>query len=96
VLLVAACSAWAGIFVVLGLWVLLDAGSRFGMPWRVNVPAGIAAVAAGLFLFMARVADQVYPAVGQRLWVWVFEMLTFVVFLAGFVGAVAAYGGALA
>jgi hypothetical protein len=96
VLLVAAWTVWAAILVVLGLWVLLDAGTQVRVPWRVSVLGGIAAIAAGMFLFMARVADQVFPAVGQRLSIWLLEMATFLVFLSGFIGAVAAYGGALA
>ena len=96
VVMVAAWTVWAGILIVLGLWVLLEAGGHLNMPWRVRVLGGLAAMAAGLFLFMVRVADQIYPAVGQRLSVWLVEMATFLVFLAGFIGAVATYGGALA
>ena len=95
---VVVATAWASCLVILGLLAIASTPPVLPVPLpRLSwVLAGVAAVAAGLFLFMTVVADRLVPSVGRRQAMWAAEMTVFAAFIGS--GAVALllalYGGA--
>lgn len=83
-ILVPAATAWAGCLVVAGLWLALDVRAAGGP----GLLGGLAAVAAGQFVFMAAVADRLFPNPGWNRTIWLVEMATFLA--AGVLGVAAA------
>jgi hypothetical protein len=67
------------VLVVLGL--ALVSGGLGLPPSRLYAPAGVAAIAAGMFIFMVLVADRLVPSVGVRQSMWPVEMGTVVVWV---------------
>ncbi|MEQ9096512.1 MAG: hypothetical protein RIE32_09640 [Phycisphaerales bacterium] len=77
-------TAWAGVLVVAGLWLVFSAGPRWPM---FSVPAalgGWTAVAMGTFVFMFLVADRVFPKASRTLG-WIVEVALVCLFCIGFV-----------
>jgi hypothetical protein len=55
--------------------------------------AGLALSAAGVFLFMALVADRLIPAIGRRLSMWTLEAFVFLLFAAAVAACVLRLAG---
>ncbi len=72
-------TSWAMCMVVLGLALLLDGlpGSRTGGHAALAELLGLAAISAGIFVFMAMVADRLVPHVGRRMTMFPIEMALF-------------------
>lgn len=83
-ILVPAATAWAGCLVIAGLWLVFNVRLA-GWP---GLLGGLSAVAAGQFVFMAAVADRLFPNPGWNRTIWLLEMVTFLA--AGVLGAAAA------
>ncbi len=84
VLRVAVAGAWAGLLVLVGLWLVLDWAVRapgFAIPCRLG---GVTLIAMGQFVFAALVADRLFPGVwpGVRLAVEGASALTFLIGIA--------------
>lgn len=60
-------TAWAAALTITGLWAMLSASREWPMFGPVWIVAGVAAVAAGLFVFMVLVADRLVPSASRRL-----------------------------
>jgi len=76
---------WAGVLVVLGMWVMFSLSRRMPLLAPVLQSGGLAAIAGGQFVFMAWVADRLLPGAARRL-VGPMEVACFLVFVAGLVG----------
>jgi hypothetical protein len=80
---VVAATAWAGVMVLSGLWIVFILPEQ--LP-RVNptlsAAAGLAIAAGGQFVFMILVADRVYPRASRRI-TGVAEAAAFIAFAAG-------------
>lgn len=63
---VALGSLWAGLLVLVGLWLLTEWAARLESARGVCVLAGVTAVAMGQFVFAALVADRLFP--GASIW----------------------------
>lgn len=83
VVLMLCATAWAAVWVMLGLWLILDGPRQAPLPAAASLSAGLCAVSAGLIVFMCFVADRLFPAVGRRLSMWRIEMGTVLAFLIG-------------
>jgi hypothetical protein len=62
-------TAWAGVLVVVGLILLLSV-PRGGWSLGLEAAGGVAAVAAGEFVFMFVVADRLFPGRTRKLADW--------------------------
>jgi hypothetical protein len=85
--LLLAATVWAATLVLLGLWMVFDGPPAPRISLSVRLPLGAAGIAMGLFVFMVRVADRVFPQIGRRLCMWPLEMSIFLVFILGVVTA---------
>jgi len=81
----ALATMWAGVLVVLGMWVMFSLSQRMPVLAPVLQSGGLAAVAGGQFVFMAWVADRLLPGAARRV-VGPLEVLCFLVFVGGLAG----------
>jgi hypothetical protein len=93
--LVMLATAWAACMVVLGLWLIGQGWRHLPMPRAMSAMSGVASLSAGLFIFMAAVADRVVPGVGRRLSMWPVEMAMALVVAVSLMCVLISYGGAL-
>lgn len=87
---IAVGAVWAACLVIGGLWFVFDL-SRAIPPagWGVVV-VGLGFIAAGEFVFLALVADKLFPRMGRRMGAWAVQMALFGVFLVSITCAVVA------
>ncbi|MDX2118053.1 MAG: hypothetical protein SFY96_07725 [Planctomycetota bacterium] len=83
----ALATLWAGLLVVLGMWVMFSLSQRMPLLAPVLQCGGLAAVAGGQFVFMAWVADRLLPGAARRV-VGPLEVFSFLVFVGGLIGTV--------
>jgi hypothetical protein len=87
VIRITAATLWASVLSVTGLWAMLSASREWPMFGPAWIVAGVAGVAAGLFVFMVLVADRLVPSASRRLVVTV-ELAVMVSFVLCLVGTV--------
>jgi hypothetical protein len=80
----AACTLWAALLTVAGLWVIFTIPDQWPIFEPVCVYGGASLVGAGQFLFMMLVADRLFPRASRR-FVRPLEAGAFLVFAAGLV-----------
>jgi len=81
-----ACSAWAGVMLVLGLATLVDGPGAVPLPRLALWCFGSAAVAGGQFVFMVMVADRFFGRADRRFVIGI-EAAAFSVFFGGALAA---------
>jgi hypothetical protein len=67
--------------VVNRLWLLQEPGDHGSLYRWMRVTGGIAALAAGQFVFLYIVAARLFPRLGARFEVWLVEMVFVLIFL---------------
>jgi len=87
-------SGWAGALVVWGLWLLGGGGGARSALGSARVVGGVAAIAAGQFVFMVLVADRVFPGMGRRPAVWWTELASVVAVVLGLLWFATRFGSA--
>ena len=87
-------TAWAMCLTVLGLSLVLEGPPISWMGAnRARWALGVASMAAGLFVFMAMVADRLVPQVGRRMTMWPVEMCMILLVVGGIAAAVVILSG---
>lgn len=80
----AACTLWAALLTITGLWVLFTIPDQWPLLKPVCFLCGASLVGAGQFLFMMLVADRLFPRASRKV-VRPLEAGAFAVFLGGLI-----------
>ncbi len=84
---IVAATLWSSVLSITGLWAMLSASREWPMFGPAWIVAGLAGVAAGLFVFMVLVADRLVPHASRRLVVTA-EMIVMVSFVLCLLGTI--------